>query len=216
MERDPEQKTLRMLTEQVAFSGKRVLEIGCGPGRVTRMYAAGTRLTVGVEPDTEAVRMAAANVPGARFVGASGMDLPFGPDIFDVVLFTLSLHHHPDPIFALAEARRVLKRGGRILVLEPTPESEVQRLCNVFENEDRELAAVERVLARIKPEPLSKQVFQTRWTFTDFDDVTDFGFGYYDQPDDPEKRRAMRMFLGDKADTRPVEMTDTLRLTCLN
>jgi ubiquinone/menaquinone biosynthesis C-methylase UbiE len=213
MERDAAQETLQRLTEQVAFSGKRVLELGCGAGRITRTYAAETVMTVGVEPEADAVRSAATDIPGALFVRGSGMKLPFPPRTFDIVLFTLSLHHHPDPAAALVEAGKVLMPGGRILVLEPTPESEVQRLCNVFENEDRELATVERVLSRIRPEPLSKQTFQTRRTFKNFDDVADFGFNYYRQPPDPKKRQALRTFLGPKADSRPVEMTDTLRLT---
>ena len=44
--------------------------------------------------------------------------LPFGDETFDAVVFTLSLCTIPDPAGALQEARRVLRRNGRLLVLE--------------------------------------------------------------------------------------------------
>lgn len=215
MLRDVNQTTLRKLSQRVCFGGSRTLEIGCGAGRVTAMYAAQTLLTVGAEPDVSAASQARADIPEACFISASGANLPLADNSFDVVLFSLSLHHHPDVPQALAEAERVLAVNGRILVLEPTPESEIQRLCKVFEDEDHQLGAVESVLAQTELTVFSRDTFQTRWVFADFDEVALYGFGYYNHAPDERKRLALQSFLGAKANDRPLHMTDTLRLTCL-
>lgn len=215
MQQDAEHATLRRLESRARFRGSRVLEVGCGNGRVTAMYAHAPRLALAVEPDEDAVRRAAGAVPGVRFLCASGMGLPVAARCFDVVLFTLSLHHHPDPDQALDEAARVLAPQGRVLVLEPAAEGEIQRFCNIFCNEDHRLERAEQALARTGLRTCSHDVFATDWLFEDFDAAARYAFDYYDHPEDPDKRAAMRAFLGPKSRLRPLPMTDTLRLTCL-
>jgi 2-polyprenyl-3-methyl-5-hydroxy-6-metoxy-1,4-benzoquinol methylase len=63
LQRDPEgleQKTLHALVD---FKDKRVLEVGCGEGRLTFKYAAASSLTVGFDPDHDALRIARADSP---------------------------------------------------------------------------------------------------------------------------------------------------------
>ncbi len=215
MLQDLQGTTRRRLVARAGFENARVLEVGCGSGRVTAMYADVPLLTIGLEPDFGQVEDAARSVPVAHFVRASGMDLPFGRPVFGVVLFTLSLHHHRDPLAALRQSERSLAPQGRILVLEPAPQSQIQQLCRVFEDEDDRLEAVERVLHTSGLPVLSREEFQTEWIFDDFEEVADYAFSYYDHPADPDKRRAMRDFLGPRAEQRPLTLTDTLRLTCL-
>lgn len=143
------------------------------------------------------------------------MELPIGCHEFDIVLFTLSLHHHPNVPVALKEAKRVLKPNGYVLVIEPTPESEIQRLCKPFEDEDDKLLAVEQALPRCCLEIISQKTFQTQWVFDDYEDVVNYPFAYYQHPHDEDKRSALLAFLGSKVQTKPIHMTDTLRLTCL-
>jgi hypothetical protein len=102
-----------------------------------------------------------------------------------------------------------------ILILEPTIESEIQRFCKPFEDEDHKLIAVEETLARNPFDTISREVFNTHWEFTDFADAADYAFTYYGHPPDEDKRKALRDFLGRKAQNTPIRMTDTLRLTSL-
>jgi ubiquinone/menaquinone biosynthesis C-methylase UbiE len=91
MEIDPEGVELAALGAVATFTGARVLEIGCGNGRLAKRYAVATRLTVGIDPADDrisAVGMAA--VPALRFVRAS-VPLPFRNETFDVALFGWSL-----------------------------------------------------------------------------------------------------------------------------
>ncbi len=60
---DPENNEIRALLDLVDFSGKHVLEIGCGDGRLTWRYAEAAAHVTGIEPFEEAIERANANLP---------------------------------------------------------------------------------------------------------------------------------------------------------
>ena len=96
--------------------GDRWLDLGCGAGRFTALAAN----AIGVEVAPAALERARANVPGGdfRLVEEDGT-LPLGHGEVDVVWCSEVLEHVPDTVAFLTEARRVLKRGGRLLVTVP-------------------------------------------------------------------------------------------------
>jgi ubiquinone/menaquinone biosynthesis C-methylase UbiE len=88
-----EKKTLHTLVD---FKNKHVLEIGCGEGRLTFKYAAASSLTVGFDPDHDALRIARADSPHAmqkhvHFAGASANHIPFSKETFDIAILGWSL-----------------------------------------------------------------------------------------------------------------------------
>lgn len=98
-----------------------VLEVAVGTGLNFPHYPRGTRVT-GIEWAPEMARRARAR---ARDVGldaevrvGDASELPFDDDSFDTVVCTLSLCCIPDDDAALAEAARVLRPGGRLLLLD--------------------------------------------------------------------------------------------------
>jgi SAM-dependent methyltransferase len=100
--------------------GERVLDLGCGAGRfVAALLGAGAD-AVGVELAPAALERARRNVPGAdlRLLEPDG-SLPLGHGEVDLVWCSEVLEHVPDTVALLTEARRVLKRGGRLLVTVP-------------------------------------------------------------------------------------------------
>jgi SAM-dependent methyltransferase len=108
-----------------AGPGARVLEVGCGPGRLAIRLAREHGLDVtGVDLDPGMIERALANVaalpngrgPGPSFAVGDAASLPFADRSFDLVVSTLSLHHWADPAAGLAEIGRVLRPGGRALV----------------------------------------------------------------------------------------------------
>jgi ubiquinone/menaquinone biosynthesis C-methylase UbiE len=99
-----------------------VLEIGVGSGLNLPLYAAVVDRVFGIDPSPELLdharkRMADALVP-VTLVRASAEQLPFVNADFDTVVMTWTLCSIPDPSAALAEMRRVLKPGGRLLFVE--------------------------------------------------------------------------------------------------
>ncbi len=98
-----------------------VLEVGCGNGRVLDALREHTRWMVGIDFLEPYVRQAwkRAPSPAAQFVVAHAGRLPFADSSFDYVLCvqnTLGVMGE-DKNFALAEAGRVLRPGGRMIVV---------------------------------------------------------------------------------------------------
>lgn len=105
--------------------GSRVLDLGCGPGALTRAAAelAGPHgEAVGVDLSDEMISYARAQ-GGADFQVMDAARLHFDDASFDVVLSALALHHVPwaDRDLVFAQAARVLARPGRILFVEFVP-----------------------------------------------------------------------------------------------
>jgi ubiquinone/menaquinone biosynthesis C-methylase UbiE len=107
-----------------AGPGDDVLDVGCGPGVAARRTAArGVSSVVGVDPAPVMLRVARAlgarrRNPAVRFLVGSAEELPV-PDGSASVLWSLAtVHHWRDLTAGLAEARRVLRPGGRFLAIE--------------------------------------------------------------------------------------------------
>jgi SAM-dependent methyltransferase len=73
----------------------------------------------GIDRYPAKARFASHAVPVARIAAADAIALPFVDGAFASVFVRDLLHHLPDPAAALAEAVRVLRPGGHLLVLEP-------------------------------------------------------------------------------------------------
>jgi SAM-dependent methyltransferase len=109
----------------VAPDGARVLEVGCGPGRLSIRLARQHGLNVtGLDLDPAMVERARANADRLRnaderrpsFLVGDAASLAFPDGSFDLVVSTFSMHHWADPTAGLAEIGRVLRPGARALV----------------------------------------------------------------------------------------------------
>jgi len=119
------------VAERLLFSGGRewacrqacgrVLEVGVGTGRNLPCYASGVELTgIDLSPAMLTRAQARAEQTG-RAVDLRVGDaecLPFADASFDTVLATLTLCSIPDDVTAVAEMARVLRPGGRLVLLD--------------------------------------------------------------------------------------------------
>ncbi len=104
-----------------ATKGLRVLEIGCGVGTDGLQFARAGAIYTGVDLTEAAIDLARSNFASAGLRGefrvADAEQLDFPDETFDVVYSHGVLHHTPDIQAALREVHRVLKPGGRALVM---------------------------------------------------------------------------------------------------
>ncbi len=101
-----------------------VLDVGCGTGALARRLTGLGYAVTGVDPSEGMLEVMRTRAPEIRAVHASGTELPFDPDSFDVVLSVATFHHiaEPDPVRAtLAEMTRVSRPGGRIVIWDHNP-----------------------------------------------------------------------------------------------
>jgi SAM-dependent methyltransferase len=137
---------LPKIEEFVQLSGKTLLEVGCGDGRITALLTGKAAAITAIDPDAASIDKARKDVSDAIFGIGSGEKLEFAADAFDVVLFSYSLHHQ-DCAKALREAERVVRPTGNILIIEPTYDGEFTRLVALFDGD--EVSRIQRTFAYI-------------------------------------------------------------------
>jgi SAM-dependent methyltransferase len=103
-----------VLSRVRGLNGADILEVGCGEG----MMFDGTG-TQPVQMDVSVTRVSRAAGKGRLLLCADGYHLPFGDRLFDAILLVAVLEHTREPWRLLAEARRVLKPGGRAVIVVP-------------------------------------------------------------------------------------------------
>jgi ubiquinone/menaquinone biosynthesis C-methylase UbiE len=96
LQRDPERNEISHLRKVVDFSGKRVVEIGCGEGRLTWQYARWTDSTIAMDLDHDSLRIAKVDRTYdleeiVNLTLGDSHDLPFSKEKFDIAILAWSL-----------------------------------------------------------------------------------------------------------------------------
>ena len=120
--------------------GEEVLDVACGTGALSEAFSrSGAARVVGVdytEGMLEVAREKARRLPEhnrPEYDFADAMDLPFAARSFDVVTIAFGIRNVAEPDRALHEFARVLRPGGRLIILEfAEPSNRILRMGNAF------------------------------------------------------------------------------------
>lgn len=118
---DPERRVLAALERIVPLSGKRIADVGTGIGHYPMLLARRTGRTYGIESEASLLvearrRVAEAHQPNIRIVEGDPARLPLRDGAVDVVL-TAAITPDDASMPLVAEALRVIRPGGRLIVL---------------------------------------------------------------------------------------------------
>ncbi|MEV4556506.1 class I SAM-dependent methyltransferase [Kitasatospora sp. NPDC049285] len=106
----------RLLEAAGVGAGTRLLEVGCGTGRLAALaLGLGAELTA-TDAAVEMVRATAAGLPGVTVCQAVLPGLPFRAGEFEAAVGAFVINHVPDPAGAVADLHRVLEPGGRVVL----------------------------------------------------------------------------------------------------
>jgi len=176
---DPDNKYIQMINAHTPLAGTTILEIGCGNGRITADMAQYASKIVATDLDTKALELASLNNT------ASNVDFIYTPDgfpdlqanSFDLVIYTLSLHHIPAEkmVAHLHHSGKLLSNNGKIVVIEPGSSGsflEVKQRFGAGSGDEtaEQKSAIEAMNTLIGWELNPTQLFFVDFVFTDVDD----------------------------------------------
>ena len=113
-----------------------LLDLGCGTGWAVRYAASltnGHGQFYGIDISSRMIEKAEAsstNYGNVHFRRANAEELPFENGVFDRVICSNAFHHYSDPDKVVREACRVLKRRGRIYILDVTADGSLTRILD--------------------------------------------------------------------------------------
>lgn len=109
--------------------GRSILDIGCGIGEFTPMFASKFDRVVGLDASDVSVQEARSHAPSKKIEYIQGWGETFQmPERFDTISMDNLLEHVDDPIALLKNCKKHLAPGGRIIVQVPNAESITRRL----------------------------------------------------------------------------------------
>lgn len=145
MTQTTDERGLRRLVEVAGVTAEeRVLDVACGPGFFTAALAAVAREVVGLDATEALLDIARAGAAERQLANMSFRQgeaerMPLENDAFDLTTCRAAFHHFPEPARVLAEMKRVVRPGGRILIAdilasddtaEAALHNRIERLCD--------------------------------------------------------------------------------------
>lgn len=214
MEQDRNCVTLSKILQFADLRDQEVLEIGCGDGRITSQLVGKAKRLVAIDPSPLNIAEAKENMESVGLRIGSGECLEFPNESFDVILFALSLHHQ-DSRVTLREAKRVLRDHGRVVILEPVNDGEIEQVCNLFQDETQVLQDALRAIDASDFEVERSEVFYTYWEFENEHELYEWLFTYYQKSFDNSLVVLIGELLGNKVKSPPIILQDKIMIVSL-
>jgi SAM-dependent methyltransferase len=203
---------LPKIEEFVDLSGREMLEIGCGDGRLSSLLANKVKHLTAIDPDQDMIHQACKEISAVDFRVGYGEKLDFNDRSYDIVLFSYSLHHQ-DCVQALDEAKRVVRDNGSILIIEPSAESEYTQLVSIFQED--EINRLNTTLAYIKSGNFDisrEDVYFVSYHFLNDKELYCHFIDCSINENDAATTEKMKAMLGTKKSARPIVIRDKVRI----
>lgn len=144
-----------------AFAGQKILDVGCGLATDLSRFARGNAQVTGIDIAPKAIELAQQNFAQRNltgdFVCMDGENMTFADNEFDFVYCHTVLHFTPNPEKMISEIKRVLKPGGRALLMTINRQSWLYFLHR---------------LVKLKIDYMDSPVFH-KFNYNEFDQLTD-------------------------------------------
>ena len=111
----------RLIAVAAPLPSERALDVGCGVGHTLRRIAPLVSFAAGADATFEmmqAGRDSVVTAPNAAFAQSDASALPFADASFDLATCRLAAHHFTDVAAAFLDVRRVLRPGGRFVLVD--------------------------------------------------------------------------------------------------
>jgi len=203
---------LPKIEEFVDLSGREMLEIGCGDGRLSSLLANKVKHLTAIDPDQDMIHQAWKKISAVDFRVGYGEKLDFNDRSHDIVLFSYSLHHQ-DCVQSLAEAKRVVRDNGSILIIEPSAESEYTQLVSIFQED--EINRLNTTLAYIKSGNFDisrEDVYFVSYHFQNDKELYCHFMDCFINENDAAATEKMKAMLGTKKSARPIVIRDKVNI----
>lgn len=112
-----QERRFNLVERYVPLAGKRILDIGCGVGMYVRRFRDRSDQVFGIDVEVDRVIEGAKTLP--NLTAGVGEHLPFADASLDVVFLHEVLEHVDDDAATMAEANRVLRPAGHIVIYVP-------------------------------------------------------------------------------------------------
>lgn len=164
----PRANELRARSYQLleAGIGQSVVDVGCGAGRAVAELNEVGAIAIGVDPDERMITVARNRWPQADFRTGYADDLPLGDASVDGYRADKVFHELAEPSRAVAEARRVLAPGGRIVLVGQDWDT------FIIDSDDPDLTrTIVRARAELTPAPRAARQYRNLLLDAGFEDV---------------------------------------------
>ncbi len=147
------------------IQNKKILDAGAGTGRLIRPLIDGGADVVALDISENMLKEISKKYDKVETIVGDVEKLPFGDDIFDVVISTFVIVHLSDPSIFFKEAYRVLKNGGKFLISninqkkpEPVPVGDkLVQVESYYHNKEEIIDKLEQLAFNIEKQEIIKE-----------------------------------------------------------
>lgn len=190
--RTAEDKWIQIIQEYVDIHGKKILDLGCGGGIYSKVFAkSGAQQVIAMDFSIEMLKGAKENckdLDNITFIQGSALETNLEEGKIDILLERALIHHITDLGTCFQEANRILKTNGKFIIQDRTPEDcslpgsathirgyFFQRYPELIEKEIRRRYSSDQVISTLKQTGFNLikeiQFWETRKKYDEFDQL---------------------------------------------